>query len=204
MHAAKAILLEACLVTLLGVAFALLANTLSPLGLKLNRDYFPRGEVPPTLRPAITTAPGPLSAEDARLVVQRLQTRGLQAIGSKEVAELFRDPRYADGLIVFVDSREESPYQAGHIPGAWPFDHYRPERYLGSVLPVCMTALQIVVYCQGGSCEDSEFAAVNLRDAGIPTTSLFVFVGGLDEWSSQGRPVETGIRGSGEFQPASR
>jgi rhodanese-related sulfurtransferase len=56
-----------------------------------------------------------------------------------------------------------------------------------------------VVYCNGGECEDSEFAAIMLRDAGVPREMLFVFAGGIVEWKAAGLPVETGPRGSGQL-----
>jgi rhodanese-related sulfurtransferase len=125
----------------------------------------------------------------------------LQAIGSNEVITLFRDPRHEQGLIAFVDARDDSHYQAGHIPGAWQFDHYHAETFLPVILPVCMNAQQVIVYCTGGTCEDSEFAAVMLRDAGVPRTSLFVYVGGITEWKNNGLPMETGGRRSGQLLP---
>ena len=38
-----------------------------------------------------------------------------------------------------------------------------------------------------------------LRDAGVPRASLFVYVGGITEWKSNGLPVETGARRSGQL-----
>jgi rhodanese-related sulfurtransferase len=63
---------------------------------------------------------------------------------------------------------------------------------------VCQTAERMVVYCNGGDCEDSLFTAVTLKNAGIPGTNLWIYPGGLGEWSTNGLPVETGARKSGE------
>jgi rhodanese-related sulfurtransferase len=122
-------------------------------------------------------------------------------IASNDVVRLFRDPRYDQNLVVFIDARDDAHYAAGHIPGAHQFNHYRPEQYLPNVLPFCLGAMQIVVYCTGGQCEDSEFAALMLRDAGIPAASLFVYPGGMNEWTSLNLPVELGPRRSGQFKP---
>ncbi len=113
------------------------------------------------------------------------------------VVELFHDLRYEQGLVILVDARDDAHYQAGHIPGAWQFDHYHPEQYLPAVLPVCLNAQKVVVYCTGGACEDSEFAAIMLREAGVPRDSLFVYTGGITEWMTNGQPLESGARGSG-------
>jgi rhodanese-related sulfurtransferase len=211
MQNVKCVLLEALLVATLGLAFALGANALSPRGLRLNRNYFPtaaagRTSAPPPAKPAqiergqTTNAlagadfTGALSA-----AVRRLQEHGLQPMGSNAIVQLFQDARYEQGLVVFVDARDDAHYQAGHIPGAWQFDHYRAENYLGKVLPVCLNAQQVVVYCTGGECEDSEFAAIMLRDAGVPRENLFVYAGGITEWTGNKLPIETGARLSGQL-----
>ena len=81
--------------------------------------------------------------------------------------QLYHDPRYEQDLVVFVDARNDDHYQAGHVPGAHLFDYYRPANYLSNVLQACQIAQEIVVYCNGGDCEDSELAATMLRDLGI-------------------------------------
>ena len=118
---------------------------------------------------------------------------------SNEVEELIHDPRYEQGLVLLIDARDDSHYQAGHIPGAWQFDHYHPEQYIPSILPACLNAQKVVVYCNGGQCEDSEFSAVMLREAGVPSDNLFVYPGGITEWKASGQPVEIGSRGSREL-----
>ena len=206
MRNARAILCEAAWIAAGGLILALAANALSPRGLQLGRNYFPGGDITPPAVPPPAPAPNsatglppamPPPASEAAL--RRLEQRGLQSVGSNEVAALFRDPRHEQGLIVFVDARDDEHYQAGHIPGAWQFHHYRAETFLPVLLPVCMNAQQVIVYCTGGTCEDSEFAAVMLRDAGVPRTSLFVYVGGITEWKNNGLPLETGGRRSGQL-----
>jgi rhodanese-related sulfurtransferase len=202
----RKVIAEAMLVMVAGVALALAANALSPRGLKLSRDYFPgagKTQAAVPVRPAGSNAAIASAAQPAVSPVddtlRRLEARGLQLASSNAVMELFQDPRYQQGLIVFVDARDEEHYSAGHIPGAWEFNHYRPEAYLPTVLPLCMVAQKVVVYCTGGHCEDSEFAAVMLRDNGVPRENLFVYAGGITEWKGLGRPVETGARQSGQL-----
>ncbi len=199
----KAVLLETLLVALLGLALALAANAISSRGLGLNRNYFPGGEKLTTANPgsnSVATGSNAAPVDPLEAVRQRLQKQGLQLVSSNEVVALFRDPRYEPGLVVFVDARDDEHYTAGHIPGAWQFHHYRPEKYLPDVLPVCLAAQQVVVYCGGGDCEDSEFAAIMLRDARVPREKLFVFAGGYTEWTKLGERVELGARRSGELR----
>jgi len=203
MRNARAVLFEAAAVALAGILLALAANAISPRGLRLGRNYFPTGQPPNAplsqatnaATPAQTTNPTDVQAA----ALQRLARLGLQSISSNTVVALFHDPRREQGLVAFLDARADAPYQAGHIPGAWQFDHYRAEAFLPTVVPVCLSAQHVVIYCNGGSCEDSEFAAITLRDAGVPPANLFVYVGGITEWKTTGLPVETGARLSGQF-----
>ena len=205
MRSVRAVFLEALLIGLAGLLIALAANAISPRGLRLNRNYFPNLRVTGTNSGATTAnissqgtpASGTNLPPDPTIV--RLQQRGLKLATSTEAFELFQDPRYEQGLIVFVDARDDDHYTAGHIPRAWQLNHYRPEGYLPIVLPACLAAFKVVVYCNGGQCDDSEFAAVMLREAGVPADSLFVYVGGITDWTAQGHSVESGARGSGQF-----
>jgi rhodanese-related sulfurtransferase len=195
---------ETLLVALLGLICALAANAVSPRGLNLGRDYFPaseRGSVPVARAPApanaSTAVDGRADVQDA--VARRLARQQLRAVSGGDAVALFQDPQREHGLFVFIDARDDAHYQAGHIPGAWQFNHYRPENFLPTVLPVCLSALKVVVYCAGGQCEDSEFAAIMLRDTGVPAENIFVYTGGMNDWAAGHHPIEIGRRSSGQF-----
>ena len=195
---------EALVVLGIGGVFALGANLVSPRGLVLTRNYFPAGShrpVPASTNVAGTNLPT-LSPE--QLLSARLREQGLQLVDGRQAQQLFRDPRLPQGALMFIDARDEPLYRAGHIPGAWEFDPYRPEKYFAAVNPACRAAEQIVIYCNGGDCDDSEFAALTLRDVGIATNKLFIYGGGFAEWSTNGQPVELGERNSGQFRPAGK
>jgi rhodanese-related sulfurtransferase len=189
-----------------GGALALAANFISPRGLALTRNHFPgsrRPALPPTGTNVATAVRGTntMTVSAAELLAARLKDKGLQVADSNQVVRIFRDPRHAQELFIFVDARDEAHYQEGHVPGAYLFDHYRAENYLATVLPACQTAEKILVYCSGGDCEDSEFAATILRDAGVPRERLLVYPGGIGEWTTNGLPVETVARQSGLWRP---
>jgi rhodanese-related sulfurtransferase len=198
------LLLEALLVGLAGVAFAFLANAVSPRGLDLSRNNFPGG-IAPLSPPAPARPPGgaggtPSVPTAAALLKERLEKNGLHALERAEVEKLFHDPRLQQNAILFIDARDGDHYLAGHIPGAMEFYPYHPEKYLADILTPCQIAEQIIVYCTGGECEDSESAALFLRDtAGVPGTKLFVYAGGMTEWQAAGLPVECGPRNSGNL-----
>jgi len=207
MQNARTVLVEAVLVLAVGSLFALAANALSPRGLRLTRDYFPTGNGTTVVAQTVTNSAG-TTAGASNLIdatAQRLEQRGLQLIGSRSVEEIVGDVTYEQGLTLLIDARDDAHYQAGHIPGAWQFDHYHPEQYLPAILPACLNAQKVVVYCTGGACEDSEFAAVMLGEAGVPRAKLFVYTGGITEWTNSRQPVETGARRSGQLlKPTSR
>jgi rhodanese-related sulfurtransferase len=215
----KRVLLEALTICVLGIGLGLCANFLSPRGLSLFRNYFPQAAnlalqintTPPSGRdrpgefnamPSAGSQSVPAPAPENQLseAYARLREKGLHPIDTREAFQLFRDPRYDQELIIFVDARDDSHYQEGHVPGAYQFDRYYPERHLPVVLPACLSAKKVVVYCTGGDCEDSEFAALALRDAGVPAENLLVYAGGYNAWTADKLPLETGDRKSGTLK----
>jgi rhodanese-related sulfurtransferase len=196
----RRVLSEALGVAVVGAVLALAANALSPRGLRLARDYFPEPRLP-LISTVTTNAARPGAATNGasafEQLSERLKQKGLRAGDSNLVLQLFHDPRVSQGLIAFVDARDEQQYLKGHVPGAHLFDYYHPERHLAELLPACQVAEKIVVYCYGGDCEDSELAATFLRNAGVPAEKLVVYLGGMGEWITNGCLVEIGERNSG-------
>jgi rhodanese-related sulfurtransferase len=200
LSSAKAIILEALLVALAGALLAFAANFLSPRGLHdLTRNYFPAPKSLPTTTNFVPTQ----TATSTNLEAQ-LRAEGLQLADLKKASDLFHDPRYQQGGVLFVDARDEQAYQAGHIPGAYLLNWFHPENYLGTVLPLCNVAQQVVVYCNSGDCELSQSTAMLLRDSQVAKEKLFVYAGGIAEWTNHGLPVELGERNSGQIQTPSK
>jgi rhodanese-related sulfurtransferase len=200
--------LETVWVLVVGAGVAFAANALSPRGLMLARNYFPAGPTNTMTRavtaPVLTLAGGSNQLSGAELLAAQLRAKGLQVVDRDEAVRRFRDPRFLEERVVFVDARDEEHYEAGHVPGAWEFDPYRPEKQFAAVLPVCQAADEVVIYCNGGDCEDSQFAALALRDAGVPNGKLWIYPGGFQEWTTNGLPVETGGRNSGILLPSTK
>jgi rhodanese-related sulfurtransferase len=196
----KRVLQEGALVAVIGAALALVANGLSPHRLELTRNYFPGTTLNPQAPVASTSLTGAAAATTNSLLSARLRDNGLQLAGSNQVTQFFRDPRREQDGIIFIDARDDEHYRAGHIPGAYLFDRFQPENYITNVLQVCLTAQQIVFYCNGGDCDDSEHAAIMLRDSiGIPKERVFVYGGGITEWAANGFPIELGLRNSSQL-----
>ncbi|HKW30843.1 MAG TPA: rhodanese-like domain-containing protein [Verrucomicrobiae bacterium] len=199
------ILREAVLVAVVGAVFAFAANQVSPRGLSLARNYFPTGlndamrasaSAHPPEAVAGTNSTTPSSPPS--LAVQ-MQQKGLQLIDGHQAVQFFHDSHLKSGTIAFLDARDDEHYLAGHIPGACQFDPYHPEKYFPAVLPVCQAAEHIVIYCHGGDCDDSQTAALLLRDVGVAKQKLFIFAGGITEWTNNHQPLETGARNSGNL-----
>jgi rhodanese-related sulfurtransferase len=189
----KRTLLESGLVVVAGLAVGLSANALNPEGLTLSRDYFHK--------PNHGVENGPPRNEGVaeNSVFDYLRELGLQPITHEEVVTLFRSPSYEDGLYVFVDARNGAFFTEGHVPGAYQLDHYRVEHYIDTVLKACAGAEKIVVYCNGGKCEDSEFAAGDLFDHGVDPNCVFIYAGGFETWAAHSLPIERGPRLSGQI-----
>jgi rhodanese-related sulfurtransferase len=184
-------------------AFAFAANEVSPRGLKLARNYFPGGASQAVAPVQISRPPiaAPNTNQEPAMdpVDQRLKDKGLRPLSRAKAVELFHDPRFQEGLIIFVDARNQGEYNDGHIPGAFQLDPYHPEQQLAGVLTRCQTAEQVVVYCTGGDCEDADSTAILLRDNGVPIQKLVVYGGGYMDWSENHLPVEQGARDSGSI-----
>ena len=200
----KRVLQEGALVAVIGAALAFAANALSPHGLLLTKNYFPGTSV--TLPAPVGVVTNVLGASAAKtnspgeLLSARFRAEGLQLADSNRVVQFFQDPRREQDGVIFIDARDEEHFQVGHIPGAYHFDRFHPESYLTNVLQVCLTAQEIVFYCNGGECDDSEHAAIMLRDSlAIPKEKLFVYGGGITEWATNGLPIELGPRNSGQL-----
>jgi rhodanese-related sulfurtransferase len=202
----RRVLMETLLVLALGGLAALVMNFLSPRGLSLTRDYFPANHgLAPSAAGVAAGGTASRADPDAGSVIAPVpaatpKRAEVGLITTTAALKLFRDPEYEQELIIFVDARNNRHYEEGHIPGAYQLDRYYPEKHLPVVLPAVLNANRVVVYCTGGACEDSHFAAQMLQEAGVPLERLSVFAGGITDWEGQRLPIETGARNSGNLR----
>lgn len=119
---------------------------------------------------------------------------GYRVVHVAEVRQLLADPRFLTHEILLIDARDDHAYQAGHIAGAVQFDHYRPDQYRPRLEEMLAYAPhQIIVYCNGGDCEDSLEVCVLLEtDFYQQRGSLLLFKGGWEAWTKAKLPVKTG------------
>lgn len=167
---------QCLLVLVIGSIFAFAANRISPRGLALGRDYFPAASEPIPVAPEIKPT-------------RDKPTHEFPTVTLGDIEEMIGDPRYVTRQFLLIDARNDAQFRAGHIPGAIQFDRYQPQNYLSAVLPACLAAQKIVIYCGGGNCEDSIFAARALRDFGVPADRFFIFTGGVQSWRDAELPL---------------
>jgi rhodanese-related sulfurtransferase len=147
----------------------------------LDNVYFPPGGVIAEPPSDANTSPGDPNAQPFPFTV----------IDLEGVKHAVADARLLTGEIVIVDARSDEPYQAGRIPGAIQFDYYRAE-YYAEAIPRAMAAEQVIIYCNGGSCEDSLLTCQHFVSLGIPANHLCLFKDGWEAWKTAGLPIETG------------
>lgn len=91
---------------------------------------------------------------------------------------------------VVLDARPEIFHRFGHIPGALPlprdeFEEYYPKH---KARLEAYKDKEVLIYCQGSSCEDSHLVASALTKLGY--MRLAIFAGGWNAWTQQGLPQE--------------
>lgn len=169
---------EALLIVSLGIFTGLVANACREDRIVLRHDYFHyykgRSSLPVTD------------------LVKRIEEHELRTVGLDELRAALSSGAIGTGALVLVDARGDEDFQIGHIPGAIQFDHYRPDKHIDHVLRTCLTAETVVIYCKGGSCDDSLLAARDLIEFGLSQSRLAVFAGGIDAWQARGFALEAG------------
>jgi rhodanese-related sulfurtransferase len=118
--------------------------------------------------------------------------RKFTEITLEQAVALHQHEYFDQDVYVFVDARADDAYEDGHIPGAIQCDYYRIEDYWPEVLMRAQAAEKIVVYCNGGDCEDSLYVCGELLRSNIPLANILLFRGGWQAWEESGQPIVTG------------
>jgi rhodanese-related sulfurtransferase len=112
------------------------------------------------------------------------QYPGVILIGLAEAEELF-----VRGSALFIDSRPKQKFSEGHILNAVSIPLQENKKKLNSPLSVPLEKT-IVVYCDGGDCQESLALAKVLHSQGHK--NIRVFTGGWAEWLGTGHPTAKG------------
>ena len=120
---------------------------------------------------------------------------GLQELSFDDVVKVYNDPNTKLGVNIFVDARRDDQFEQGHIPGAILCNPFQLEDYIELVLDFAEGAEKIIVYCNGGDCEDSISLCGELLEFDVPYESIFLYAAGWKAWKAGNMPVETGMGG---------
>ncbi len=98
---------------------------------------------------------------------------------------------FDEGKTVFLDARSREKFERGQIDGALnvPFDRWR-EIYPN--LGGWIEGRKVVLYADRSGTGDADDLAGALAARGHARDSLFVYLGGFEEWRDSGLPVSAG------------
>ena len=193
---------------LLSAILGLATNALRPKNsIDLSRNYFPTLTAP--ANPEVSQVNGEGGAvgsggstevDPTTNVIQDQSPPddGIQRLSFEDVRDHFltaEDELSSTGesIVAFVDARVRDQYEDGHIPGALWLYHYESESLVDDLRPQLEMAFFIIVYCNGGDCEDSIHLAADLGSLyGLPPENVYVYEGGFNEWKDNEMPIKTG------------
>lgn len=152
-------------------------------------DPAPDGPSPDGPEEVVTPAPGPEPGDsgDGPGDADHDHDHGIEEILSTVAHE-----EYEQGGVVFVDVRRKRQFEAGRVESAVlislheatyddQFQTFLEEHGPGELL---------IIYCNGGNCEDSHQVAAAFQGAGFE--NVRVMKDGYPGWKDNGFPVETG------------
>ncbi|MEC9475640.1 MAG: rhodanese-like domain-containing protein [Planctomycetota bacterium] len=190
-------------IMLFSMGAGLVTNSIRDRGsINLSRNYFQGITIPPT--GSSNQENSQVSGQDVEVepgnnsVVSPHPDDGIQRLTFEEVQDNFivgEEEFEASGesIYLFVDARVRDQYEDGHIPGSIWLYHYESENLIDEVRSELEMAFFIIVYCNGGDCEDSLHLAADLMSLyNLPPENIYVYEGGLNEWKEKGMPVTVG------------
>lgn len=160
------------------IVLATLASVLGLLHLALRGDALPWIAAPPDPDAAACA-----SEEAVEALVQHVAIQDAIALLDRED-------------VTFVDARSGRDYADAHIPGAITLPASDAAGLLEiQSLPIPPQNL-VVTYCEGRSCEQSEYLGLLLRDR-VGCEQVLVLEGGWSAWVEAGAPILTGVADHG-------
>ncbi len=105
--------------------------------------------------------------------------RGIKVI---EFADVQNYADLGDEVCLLIDARKMDNYTDGHIPGAYQVDYYQLSEQIEKIRDQLGVDF-IIVYCNGGDCEDSLALAHDLIfEYQVDDFRVWVYEGGYEEW----------------------
>jgi len=180
------------LLTIVAVGIGLTANRVAGKDrIDLSYNYNPDRNSHPGPQPSPDVKVDPQT--DLSVLPAPTAAHEFRELSEQQAKVLFDDPKRGLRLHLFVDARTEDTYGQGHIPGATLCDSTRPTYYIPGTANAANQAEKVIVYCNGGDCEDSLLVCRELLNSGmVPWGNIYLFHGGWDAWTKAGYPIEKG------------
>lgn len=147
--------------------------------------------VQPATQPAQTAAPAaaPAAAASTGFTPTPKDKLPVGHITIDEAFALYQRGQ-TDMNTYFIDSRKMEDYVKGHVPGAIRIDTAMFQLKEPDELGLIPRTGYVVVYCNGGHCDESENVAKRLDGSGYKF--VYVLHDGLPGWKALGHPVQVG------------
>ncbi|NOT01914.1 MAG: rhodanese-like domain-containing protein [Phycisphaerales bacterium] len=200
----KTIVLPALVITAVGAAVGMGFNSVRTEGrIILGRNYFQiarhpdstpltdRGAGAGIIATRSSDSKGGGTGDSVAGTAPKIVEHDFKVIDTKAMMELVWSQDAFNGFAVFIDARDHETYHAGHVPGAFNVYNYDVDKFYPVIAPCIEAAETVVVYCGGGSCEDSIFLATELTRRGIAFGRLHVYEEGWKGWSASGDEIQT-------------
>ena len=125
------------------------------------------------------------------------QERILETVNALNLPDILTEPKtidtdssyllYTTKSAVFIDARDESDYNQGHILGSIniPYDYYEDYDF---VIENLDKTLIYVTYCDGGECDKSIDLADYLFDE-LEFESILIYEDGFPDWIKNGYDI---------------
>jgi rhodanese-related sulfurtransferase len=138
--------------------------------------------------PLVASEPDPVQAvcgagADEVFAVPRISvTEAVELLGRKDVT--------------FVDARSADEYASAHVPSAITLPAIDAEGVLDTQSVPIPPENLIITYCDGLTCEQSEYLGLLLKDR-TACEQVNVLEGGWNAWVEAGAPIITGVEDRG-------
>ncbi|CAM2010335.1 rhodanese-like domain-containing protein [Acanthopleuribacter pedis] len=147
------------------------------------------GAAPEPQTPTTTTPSGARadSADPGQIAELVTTNNGITDISLQQARDIHA---HAADFTLWIDARDQTLYDKGHISGAHLLHLYEKHQYLDTVLAEieAKQPAALIVYCKGKECTDSHHLAQDLQGMGF--NNIFVFKDGFDDWYKAGLPIE--------------
>lgn len=120
-----------------------------------------------------------LSADESKLSPESVE--GATTVDVKTAKKLF------DKKIMFIDTRKESDWKAGRIPGAIHLD-VKKDFTKENLAKILDYSGHVVIYCNGSKCHRSAKASALAIKWGY--NNIYYFRGGFPAWYNDSNPIE--------------